>query len=169
MSPGLGLALEHNLSLRSHSHRGDSGMVKMVPMSTREKASGMPNGILHEASMLGPDVICDAPRLIQASRVYPKLFNISATISDILGSRYSRHEEAIEHNMLSPVGSRTALRLPDRNRGAEDTNAQADNGASNHELCQSEGRSAQRLAEQRQRRSQEDGPSTAQKVPNQHT
>ena len=55
------------------SHLGDSGIVKMVPISVSERASGIPRGILQEAEMFGPDLICDAPRLIHDSRVYPNL------------------------------------------------------------------------------------------------
>lgn len=54
-------------------------MVKMVAISRRENARGIPNGIRQDAEMFFPLLICEAPRLIQDSRVYPKLISVNTT------------------------------------------------------------------------------------------
>ena len=97
--------------------------------------------------MFGPDLICDAPRLIHDSRVYPNLHFCEQELGDVKWSR-SRHEQSVKHNMLSTIRSRTALCLPHGYGSTEDANAESNDRTANDELCKSKRRSAQRLADE---------------------
>ena len=50
--------------------------MKIHPINKIENAIGIANGILHDAEAFVP-VICDPPRFIHDSRVYPRLLGVS--------------------------------------------------------------------------------------------
>lgn len=97
---------------------------------------GMASGILQDAETSAP-VICDAPRLIHDSRVYPKLCGVSITVNPKKDMRISRHKQTVKHDMLSTIGRRATLGLPNRNGRAEKTDPEPNDGTSNNELRES--------------------------------
>ena len=108
----------------------------MHAINMREKAIGMASGILQDAETFAP-LICDAPRLIHDSRVYPKLCGVSITAKPKRSMKISRHKQTVKHDMLSTIGSRATLGLPNRNGRAEKTNPEPNDGPSNNKLCES--------------------------------
>src|SRR5258708_6151644 len=100
MSPWFGLRMLLRMpDFGRHLQRGDSGIVKMHAISMIEKAIGMASGILQDAETFAP-LICDAPRLIHDSRVYPKLCGVSITAKPKKSMKISRHKQTVKHDML---------------------------------------------------------------------
>ena len=108
----------------------------MHAINTREKDIGIASGILQDAEIFAP-VICDAPRLIHDSRVYPKLCGVRITVKPKKGMRILRHKQTVKHDMLSTIGSRATLGLPNRNGSAEETNPEPNDGTSSNKLGES--------------------------------
>jgi hypothetical protein len=70
--------------------------------------------------------------------------------------------------MLSTIGSRTALSLPDRHRGTKDPDSKSNDGATDDKLRKSKRRRTQTLAHQRQGCSKENVLAPTENISNVH-